>query len=1070
MIDVGTATAFLDLDISNFMHNLQKAMADTETAARSMDRVFDNQQRSVGQKISGVGDTIVGAGQKVTTALSGVARVVESSVNTALDFYSAMDRVKSVMRTSADWTDEAYDEMADAARQWGKTTVYNAEEAADALYYMGLAGWSPNESIAALGPVLKLAAAGNMDLGRTSDIVTDAMNALHLSADGLSEGLNSAEWFTSVLAATMANSNTTTDLLGESFKYVASTVGALESPMYSAEQATKDLSFMLGLEADAGIKAAQGGTSLRRVLVNLLNPQRRVKEGLEAFNLSMEDVDLTTKGVKGTMDMFRNILRTSLPYLDETAIAHLQIADGLSEEEAQMQLYNATQDLVTEGMIDMNQQQVLMNLAKISGVTAVSGFLSILMREQDEYDTLYNVINNATVSQLGYNTVLDDMYADMTKTKGPMIEFKSAINELGIEMGENVLPILINFVNMLSDLVRAFGNLPESVQTTIMYVGLFSIVLGPIITSIGRVVQLIGLVVQGVEGFIHISGNLIGGITSIGTSIGGVLTNLLGVGSAIGGSILAVSSFVDMWQNGWNILSTIFEALGLAIAAIGATLLGLVSGPVAAVVAGVIFAVSQIVILVKDNFNEIVDFIGGVLSTIWDLLSGLFSFIGSILSSIWNVVSNLFSTIINGVSSLFSTIYDLLSGLFNGIVGILQGIWDFISGIISWVIDAVSGLFSNIIDLLSGLISGIIDGVSQIWSFVSSFFGELFNAIADVFNDITSAFGSLIDTIFGALEGLFNWVIDFFSNLLDTVINFFSTIVDYVTSAINAIWNVISGIFGWIVSGVQDLFSTLISIVGDIFSNIISAVGDGVAAIWDAISSGLGTIVDGVIDIGRHIVEGLWEGISGAIGWLYDQIAGFCSGVWNAITSFFGISSPSKLMEETVGKYLPAGIAVGFEKGMNSAVGIMQDSLNAGVDELSDNVGDVDIDINADVSTQANNISQNIMSVFSVFGNYVDSVESSISASIDRMTEKLASFMEYSQYVMNDEGVMSLKYMSYTPFGNQNIEATEFDDTGINQISSGSGDTIIIQSPRPIDEIEAARQIKKVKQEMQEGL
>ncbi len=99
-----------------------------------------------------------------------------------------------------------------------------------------------------------LAAASGEDLGRVSDIVTDALTAFGLEAKQAGE-------FADLLASASSNSNTNVSLLGESFKHVAPPLfGSLG---YSAE----DAALALGLMANAGgIKGSQAGTTLRGAL------------------------------------------------------------------------------------------------------------------------------------------------------------------------------------------------------------------------------------------------------------------------------------------------------------------------------------------------------------------------------------------------------------------------------------------------------------------------------------------------------------------------------------------------------------------------------------------------------------------------------------------------------------------------------------------------------------------------------------------------------------------------------------------------------------------------------------
>ena len=70
--------------------------------------------------------------------------------------------------------------------------------------------------------------------------------------------------------------------------------------------------------------------------------------------------------------------------------------------------------------------------------------------------------------------------------------------------------------------------------------------------------------------------------------------------------------------------------------------------------------------------------------------------------------------------------------------------------------------------------------------------------------------------------------------------------------------------------------------------------------------------MDSIFDVGVNLVKGLWEGISSVGDWIWDKISGFFDGIVDGILDFFGINSPSKLMEQEVGKFIPQGIGVGI--------------------------------------------------------------------------------------------------------------------------------------------------------------
>ena len=99
-----------------------------------------------------------------------------------------------------------------------------------------------------------------------------------------------------------------------------------------------------------------------------------------------------------------------------------------------------------------------------------------------------------------------------------------------------------------------------------------------------------------------------------------------------------------------------------------------------------------------------------------------------------------------------------------------------------------------------------------------------------------------------------------------------------------------------------------------------------------------------ILDIGKNIVQGLWDGISGAAGWLWDKVSGFCGGIVNKIKGFFGIHSPSKLFNQEIGKFLALGLGEGFDdnlgkvfKGMKSAVNFETQKLSANLSTTATN-------------------------------------------------------------------------------------------------------------------------------------
>ena len=100
----------------------------------------------------------------------------------------------------------------------------------------------------------------------------------------------------------------------------------------------------------------------------------------------------------------------------------------------------------------------------------------------------------------------------------------------------------------------------------------------------------------------------------------------------------------------------------------------------------------------------------------------------------------------------------------------------------------------------------------------------------------------------------------------------------------------------------------------------------------------IGTAATKVFNVGANIVKGIWQGIISNLGWLKSKISGWVGDVLSFLKNLFGINSPSKLMEDEIGNFLPSGMAIGFEKTLPAALKRMKKSLTTGLNGLKSDV------------------------------------------------------------------------------------------------------------------------------------
>lgn len=203
------------------------------------------------------------------------------------DFDQSMSRVQAITRATAG----DMERMREIAIRLGASTEFSATQAADGLQFLGMAGFSAAESMAAIPQVLDLATAAGMGLGEAADTASNIMSAFSIQA-------TNAANVTDVLAAASTRANTNVTQLGQAI----STAGPIAATMGIA---LEDTAAAIGVMSDAGIQGERAGTALRAVLASLAGPTSQAQAALARYGLTAADVDPTTRSLADIMDTLR---------------------------------------------------------------------------------------------------------------------------------------------------------------------------------------------------------------------------------------------------------------------------------------------------------------------------------------------------------------------------------------------------------------------------------------------------------------------------------------------------------------------------------------------------------------------------------------------------------------------------------------------------------------------------------------------------------------------------------------------------------------------------------------------
>lgn len=676
--DVGTAVGYLDLDTSGFTRGFSRARADMKT--------FSDENATLNDKLAATGSILRNVGSSltkwVTVPLVGAGA---AAIKTAANFESGMSKVAAISGA----TGTQLDQLTDKALEMGAQTKFSASEAASAMEYMAMAGWKTEDMLNGIEGIMSLAAASGEDLATTSDIVTDALTAFGLSAQD-------AGRFSDVLAAASSNANTNVSMLGESFKYVAPVAGSLG---YSVE----DTAIALGLMANSGIKASQGGTALRASLTRMIKPTDDAAAIMNKYGISLTNTDGSMKSLGDVMGMLREKL-------------------GVLSEAQQAQV-----------------------AATLFGQEAMSGMLAIINASEADYNKLTDAIYG---SEGAANSMAETMQDNLS---GQLTILGSTIEGIAISFGNILLPMIKKVVEGLQGFASWINGLSDSQKEFIANALLMAAAIGPVILIIGKLVTGFLSVKKYFSGIMTAFSAGKGIIAALGGSFGPILLIIAAVVAAIVGLKAAwdtnfggirektaeiadslqsmFNNMISMLQSWGNFFLGLWESDWLGIQSIFTTLW------------------KRVEVLFSLGLN--------VLNEVFQLFSNLFQ--GN-WSAVWQNVLNILTNVVQGISLFFAAGLEALVNLLINIGGALweeaRAAFGFISDgftgkwseIIAWFelakndpVTAIEGIGSSLYEAGKTVIGNLFDGLKEAWvavaewaSGIASWLTQILSVSADV--------------------------------------------------------------------------------------------------------------------------------------------------------------------------------------------------------------------------------------------------------------------------------------------------------------------------------------------------
>lgn len=789
---------------------LDQAGDEAEDTATSVDHMNDEMENT-GSATRSLTDAVIPDLQTKLQDLArnGIMKVVgalkdfiEQSIKLGIDFTSTMSEVRASSGASA----EEMQVLTQTAREFGKSSVFSATEAAQALNFMALASWSVQDSVDGLGGVLDLAAASGMELKDASDLVTDYLGVFGLSA---AESARMAD----VLAYAQSNANTTVAQLGEAFRNSASMLAPYGTSM-------EELVALLAMLANNGLKGSEAGTALSAVMRDITN---KMQDGAIKIGSASVKVKDSEGNLRGMTDILRDI---------GTAL------DGLATGDRATALSDTFTAHSLRGI----------NLLLLAGADNVSQFTEELQGSSGAAKEMAEIMNDNLGGDLKkFNSLLEDLkLALFDLMEGPLRAIVQALNTLlensdGIGQGvaDNLGPMFDKFaaaakgVDALKSadwdgIAAKASSAWEGVKSAFsdperFFKGVGESITGGLKRSIGDI-----------QGWF---GNTFAGAWERAKgAFGGAYEWASKVWTDIRGAFASASGwFGNLFTGAWENIKAAFRDPGLFF--------------------------KEVWEKIKAPFQPVIKFFSDLFGG--DTVSGgavgaikrPFESIGNFFSGVWESIKRPFSGVVEFFRNLFGGsggggAAEAMTKPFDGIGQRFQQIWNSIKAPFNNVIgffedlfgggnhgDSVADVIMRPFNGIKTFFQGVYDQITAPFKNIQSWFAKLFGGTTDGRGDDERTAGAV-----GAIKSPFEGLGAFFTTVKQSILSPFGTVID-----------TFSGLFGRAAQAVKNAFDGVARWFDE---NVLTPLRRGVEeAIGEASNLG-GGMVQGVVDSKRDMVAG----------------------------------------------------------------------------------------------------------------------------------------------------------------------------------------------------------------------
>lgn len=547
------------------------------------------------------------------------------------------------------------------------------------------------------------------------------------------------------------------------------------------------------------------------------------------------------------------------------------------------------------------------------------------------------------------NTALSDEAAQRYGTFASQVKtLWNSIKEVGVVIGDMLLPYVQKAVDVIGNLVKGFLELDPSAQKAIVVIAGIAAAIGPLLITLSKIPKTIENIQTGFGLLSKGLGLLGGGFTKLGglakAAFGIIMAHpFVAIATA---AAVAIGLIIANWDKIGPIVAQVWEGIKTKAAETWAA----ITEGVTAFIEGF-----------KAAWEAIPEFFSNLWTGISEGMVTAFDGVKETIVTVWDGIKTAVVEKVTGIKDGIMQALEPISGnienIWNGIKTVTQAAWDIIKNV-------VIGAGLVILQTITGDFKGAVDSAKQIWENLKQATQTLWTAIKDIIKNAIEAASTVISTVTAKIKEAITTA---WNNVKETTTSVWNSIKEAIKQAWENIKESVKTSIDNVKTAIKDGFDQAKQNISTAVENIKKTVSEGFTNVLTTIKTKLselpGTIktaftnainaaisfISQAVQVGRDLINGFIRGIKEMAS---NLVSAAREAVGNAITAAkkkLGVASPSKVFKE-IGFYTVKGFAVGLTDNAKMAA----NAMNKVIDPLTGTSVDIGSNL-ADINGQAKN-------------------------------------------------------------------------------------------------------------------